>query len=86
MIAVAYVVAYLCCGITVVLFLKENSDDYVVDGNVFKLRCWKYIYIYISQRSDKNGCMVPSILQFQFKINIKEGQDMRKNVVYLKSL
>ena len=45
-----------------------------------------YIYIYISQRSDKKGCMVPSILQFQFKINIKEGQDMHKNVVYLKSL
>ena len=36
--------------------------------------------IYISQRLDKKGRMVPSILQFQFKINIKEGQDMHKNV------
>ena len=44
------------------------------------------IYIYISQRLDKKSCMVPSILQFQFKTNIKESQDMRKNVVYLKLL
>ena len=44
-----------------------------------------YIHIYIdvyvcmhimSQRLDKKGRMVPSILQFQFKTNIKEGQDI----------
>ena len=45
-----------------------------------------YIYLYISQRLDKKGRMVPSILQFQFKTNIKEGQDMHKHVVYFKSL
>ena len=45
---------------------------------------YMYIYIYISQRFDKKGCMVPSILQFQYKTNIKEGQDMHKNVVYFK--
>ena len=44
------------------------------------------IYIYISQRLDIKGCMVPSILQFQYKTNIKEGQDMHKNIVYFKSL
>ena len=34
----------------------------------------------ISQRLDKKGCMVPSILQFQYKTNIKEGQDMHKTL------
>ena len=33
-----------------------------------------YLQIYISQRFDKKGRMVPSILQFQFKTNLKEGQ------------
>ena len=36
----------------------------------------------ISQKLDKKSRMVLSILQFQFKTNIKEGQNMHKNVVY----
>ena len=54
--------------------------------NVWKKFCKSFVLDYRSQRLDKNGRMVPSILQFQSKTNIKEGQDMCKNVVYFKLL
>ena len=70
-------------------FVLADEDSRLSDRNILNftdmttwwLTCssicvqiYIYIYIYISQRLDKKGCMVPSILQFQFKTNIKKAR------------
>ena len=67
--------------------LQKNGRHHVQNFEFLEQLSFNiYIYIYICQRLDKNRRMVPSILQLKFKTNIKEGQDMRKNVVYFKLL